>query len=70
MAHCIHNYYVLYLVYDIANKPFINPISFPISSNGRETISWIRQEELFLITQQHTNVSVIYLIVDVDKAAE
>jgi len=70
MAHCIYNFYVLYSVYDIVNKPFINPISFRISSNSRETISRARQEDLHLITGQHTNASVIYLIVDVDKAVE
>jgi hypothetical protein len=38
------------LVYDIVNKSFINPVSFRISSIGRNTISWIRQEELLLTT--------------------
>jgi len=39
MVHCIYNYYVPYLVYDMVNKTFINPISFRVSSNDRETFN-------------------------------
>jgi len=39
MPHCIYTHYVLYLVYDIVNETVTNPISFCVSSNGRETFN-------------------------------